>query len=494
MIDRKPISGAVYGDALPSGEFVYSLIGRAQIVLNGQTIDAPSEMMFNRLTSVGGLKVASKTNSPGTISIFKDGGWEHTGRNSHGVQGHAWSPAGELVVIDGIGEQESQGLRFFDPSLPASIANLDVTGNTPGWVTGSPSYGPSSPLARHLGVTRLFAWTKLGEVIVGQGDIGGAVIQYRGKHYLLEPGDTQFIQFHREGSKLAIAISKLREREVVFFWLDESEITSLPLYAMSAPVEPPKPEPKPEPTKPEPKPMFEIPEEMRDQRQLVEAVRPEPYEDSYEVNAEWAKQIAISLKRLYPHIPVGLARAKGGSANRGGAEDEVPEGFTTDVIALENGVHWDFKSDGGVASWGLEDDEANYQTIKNRFWPAEKLEGFVRQPTDPQEGACDDFKPYHAEPDPKDPNARCARCSFPRKAHKIADEDDNDGQGSGEPDYEGILDAILAKIQGVVEVEVAKVTEAFRAEINALRAELDTLKFEGRNRLLGTITFTRKKE
>src|SRR5690606_9496977 len=63
--------------------------------------------------------------------------------------------------------------------------------------------------------------------------------------------------FKREGSLLAIAITKLLERSVVFVWMNESEITTLPIY--EKPKEEPKPEPTPEePPKEEPKPMPEL--------------------------------------------------------------------------------------------------------------------------------------------------------------------------------------------------------------------------------------------
>lgn len=231
---REQFAGAIYADNLPTGEYAYSRINGGAVVTHQGSIAVPVAMMFNRITTAGGFRIAAKSQDPGTVYVWA-GSWADTGRNSHGVQGHAWNPDGSLAVIDAGGEQESQGLRFYDPSLPAAIANLDLLGRTPGWVTGSPSYGPTSPLSQFLGITRLYAWTKLGEVTVGQGGDGGAVIQYRGQHYLLEPGDTQFIQFHRSGSQLAVAISKLMEQSVVLYWLDESEIASLPAYGSITP-------------------------------------------------------------------------------------------------------------------------------------------------------------------------------------------------------------------------------------------------------------------
>lgn len=244
---REILPGHVYGDVLPSGEFVATQIGSDKITIGGVgVLDAPfPQPMFNRIIKADGrLKIASKSHSPGNIWTW-DAGWTSTPYDSSGVQGHAWNPDGTLVFIRPAADQESQGLRYFDPSVPAHLGNLDILKKTPGWVTGSPSYGPDSSLAHYLGVSRLFEWTKLGDVAVGQGESGGAVIQYRAKHYVIEPGDCRFIQFKRAGSLLAIAITKLLEQSVVFYWLDVGEIETLPLYEETPP---PLPDPEPDPT------------------------------------------------------------------------------------------------------------------------------------------------------------------------------------------------------------------------------------------------------
>jgi hypothetical protein len=142
----------------------------------------------------------------------------------------------------------------------------------------------------------------------------------------------------------------------------------------------------PDPPKPEEPPVseYKIPEDLRDQRDTVIEVRnrlfpPDKYVDDRDDLATWAKEIARELKRKYRTLPIGLARAKPGSDNHGGPTAAVPEGFVTDIVCIANGVHWDFKADGGrvsdnAALWNLEDDERNYPPIADRFVPIEKIE------------------------------------------------------------------------------------------------------------------------
>lgn len=256
-IRRVEYPGGVYPDALPGGEFV---VGTPQPRGFLQTHLGPiappageaSFLMFNRITVAGGFKIASKSHSSDVTWLYENGAWRDSGRPSHGVQGHGFDDAGRFYTVRGLADQESQGLRYYSPDDYGPDSNWDVTNETPGWVTGSPSYNPFSAFAHRLRVTRLYEWTHRGGIIVGQGEEGGAVIQYRGQHYLLEPGDTRFIQFHRAGDTLSVAISKLRERSAVLIWLHTDDIERLPRYTFTTPEEPKVEEPKVEPAPQEP--------------------------------------------------------------------------------------------------------------------------------------------------------------------------------------------------------------------------------------------------
>jgi hypothetical protein len=231
---RTEFPGAVYADCLTTGEKVASL-GSGLITHLGP-LTAPDTLLFNRLTNVPSFQIASKAQNSNTT-------WRFDGRDwialpvSHGVQGHIWR-GGELVIMSPCTDCESQGYRYV--AADGSI------------VEGSPTYNSFTPLARALGVTRLYGWTQLGpDLFVGQGDMGGTAFQYRGKHYLLEPGDTQFIQGHEKLPKLAIALTRFAPVAGVCHELTVDEIASLPAYPSADPVVTPPPPPPP-PVEPPP--------------------------------------------------------------------------------------------------------------------------------------------------------------------------------------------------------------------------------------------------
>lgn len=134
------------------------------------------------------------------------------------------------------------------------------------------------------------------------------------------------------------------------------------------------PDPEPEP---EPQPPGTYPPELEDQLELVTRLRNELFPDKIgqplndgEKAALWAKHVAWELRQY----GVGLATAKPGSENHGGVCPEAPNGITTDIVAISNGVHWDFQIDGhsGAAfpTWAVEEDAQNYPPIADRWIPA----------------------------------------------------------------------------------------------------------------------------
>jgi hypothetical protein len=86
--------------------------------------------------------------------------------------------------------------------------------------------------------------------------------------------------------------------------------------------------------------------------------------------ALWAKHLAWNLRGS----GVGMVKAKPGSANHGGANSISPIGFTTDIVALATGEHWDFQIDGaeGAAypTWSKDENPANQPPIAERWVPA----------------------------------------------------------------------------------------------------------------------------
>lgn len=130
------------------------------------------------------------------------------------------------------------------------------------------------------------------------------------------------------------------------------------------PLRPSAPTPTPEPPTPspdpEPVPMPEIPAELNDQRALVSEVRNTLYPGMegrpLNSNAK-AFQITKHVAWRLRHLGIGLVRAKAGSDNN-------VEGYTSDVIALKSGAHWDVlqaAEESAFPSWDL---------VPEQHWPA----------------------------------------------------------------------------------------------------------------------------
>jgi hypothetical protein len=291
--------------------------------------------------------------------------------------------------------------------------------------------------------------------VVGQTGLGLGFLEEATGHYYSfhrKMGEST----HFDVSATRFAMCSTTEHGFEYWVWDRA---TLPKEEVSTPQPVPNPTPIPPTTQPEP-PVSQIPAELQDQFALVSAVRNELFPDKVgqplhdgEKAALWAKHVAWRLR----HLGVGLAKAKPGSDNHGGACPEAPEGITTDIVALATGEHWDIQQDGhdGAAfpRWGLEPNPANYPAIAARWIPAMNPGGVQEKPEEPT-------KPPVEPPVEETPG-----------------------------DIVGLVDlvtnAIIAKLQPVIAAEVDKL----RAE---LELEFEQLEFEGKNRFLGTITFKRK--
>ena len=103
-----------------------------------------------------------------------------------------------------------------------------------------------------------------------------------------------------------------------------------------------------------------IPEALRDQLALVTEVRNALYPDKIgqplNSNAK-AFQITKHVAWRLRHLEIGLVKAKPGSSNN-------VEGYTSDVVALKSGAHWDVlvgSEEGAFPAWGL---------VEEQHWPA----------------------------------------------------------------------------------------------------------------------------
>lgn len=89
------------------------------------------------------------------------------------------------------------------------------------------------------------------------------------------------------------------------------------------------------------------PEEVRDGFLRLDRVGENKHDQrvGLERAAEWLKYLAWALRKG----DAGMATAKPGSENHGGATKQYPQGFTTDALCRSDGAHWDFQQDGGGA-------------------------------------------------------------------------------------------------------------------------------------------------
>ena len=116
--------------------------------------------------------------------------------------------------------------------------------------------------------------------------------------------------------------------------------------------------------------MPEIPAALDNQLALVTEVRNTLFPDRVGQPLNDPAKAMLFTKhvawRLREH-GVGLVRAKVGSGNN-------VDGYTSDIVALRNGVHWDIQIDGhtGAAfpTWALVEDPENYPPIAARWVPA----------------------------------------------------------------------------------------------------------------------------
>lgn len=176
---------------------------------------------------------------------------------------------------------------------------------------------------------------------------------------------------------------------ILIAWASRSEPARLgrvsPVDLITQDDVPPTPIPVPEPPPtPEPQPMY--PPELDDQLALVTEVRNTLFPDKIgQPLNDPAKAMLLTKHvawRLRQH-GVGLAKAKPGSENN-------VDGFTSDIVALANGIHWDIQQDGHTGPafprWALEENPANYPPIAARWTPAVDPGGVPPRPRPDEPG------------------------------------------------------------------------------------------------------------
>ena len=224
---RAAFPDATYSFTLPDGGRGVLYPG-SRIETNERDVPLPGEDVLFLVGTVyaGSLYMAGQGHQSGQCWLYGPRGWKPLGP-TFGVSpcafGGGWlyfvsSQNGYTVLHIATGERHevpaslgSQGIRYIENGQP---------------VSGDATYRDGE----------LFEYTRHGEVVVGQGHEGGALINGR----LLEPGDCRFIRFEREGDQLAVAIVKQAERRAVLHWLTVADIPLLPMPDVDPPPPPEK--------------------------------------------------------------------------------------------------------------------------------------------------------------------------------------------------------------------------------------------------------------
>jgi hypothetical protein len=123
-----------------------------------------------------------------------------------------------------------------------------------------------------------------------------------------------------------------------------------------------------------------FPEALRDQLALVIEVRNTLFPDLAGKPLNDPAKAMLLTKHVAWRLRqygVGLVKAKPGSENN-------VDGFTSDIVAVSNGVHWDIQQDGHTGAafprWALEENPANYPPIAARWTPAVDPGGVTPRP------------------------------------------------------------------------------------------------------------------
>jgi hypothetical protein len=177
------IQPGMYGEMLPSGEYAV-LVPEVGIQTHQGLIPLPGgNVLFVRITNVGGFKIAGQGHQDGLAWEYANGVWASHGP-TYGVSPLIYDNNGVLKFA--AVEHGSQGFRYVTPDNRL--------------VTGDQTYGHPT--------LKLWEYTDLDGILIGQGE-GGCHVYIDGVLRQLEAGDTRFIRANRSGDRFAITVVHL---------------------------------------------------------------------------------------------------------------------------------------------------------------------------------------------------------------------------------------------------------------------------------------------
>jgi hypothetical protein len=178
-------------------------------------------VLFVRVTNVGGFKIAGQGHQDGLAWEYANGVWASHGP-TYGVSPLIYDNNGVLKFA--AVEHGSQGFRYVTPDNRL--------------VTGDQTYGHPT--------LKLWEYTDLDGILIGQGE-GGCHVYIDGVLRQLEPGDTRFIRANRSGDRFAITIVHLDGLFTTLTTLSRADLAALPPVHVDVPAPPPVPAPVPVP-------------------------------------------------------------------------------------------------------------------------------------------------------------------------------------------------------------------------------------------------------
>lgn len=238
-MNRVEIAGGTFSENLPGGLFHSLIPGRyfrsheGYILLPRPTPAGPEfDVLYTRMTMVGGFQLVGQAQrehtdpARGTWRWNDAEGWTHVSTEAPGVYPCIFDNAGHVHIAGPA--QGSQGFRY-----------VSETGEI---VSGDDTLNAQRRIGVQLGLHNIWEFTHRNGITIGQGE-AYALIVYQGQRYILEHGGCWNINFNMAGTELAVSMWKRDEGKAVLFWLDVSEIASLPLEGVSPPPPPPPPPP-----------------------------------------------------------------------------------------------------------------------------------------------------------------------------------------------------------------------------------------------------------
>ncbi len=252
-VRRLEFPGGWYSDAGPRGACAVAVQSLHIALCDGRVLPLPpGGDPLQLVLARDGVRFAGTGWHDGQAWEWTGTEYAHRG-DAFGNRANIYDRNDQLVTVRAAGTfTGSIGWRYLD-DVGALIAS---------WQT----YDPSTEMSRARGIVDLWEWTEHGDIICGQGP-GGLDCLIRGRRVRVEPGSTQFVNYHREGN--AIALTTMKPGSAVVIFATAQDLDALPTVVLGTPL-PPVVTPPPPPPPVVPPPVAQRPDHADDVAKLAE--------------------------------------------------------------------------------------------------------------------------------------------------------------------------------------------------------------------------------